>query len=79
MIENILSADPLSPTTVGDGFQKVNVHFSEQWHLAYQIKLNYECSNMLANILPAEPTPDPGVGFKGQNPFFQNMVMLHIK
>ena len=59
--------------------QKVNVQFSEQWHLAYQIKLNYECSNMLGNILPAEPTPDPGVGFKCQNPFFQNMVMLHVK
>ena len=41
------------------------------------IKLNgiTKYSNMLANILPADPLPD--LRAKGQ--FFQNMVMLHIK
>ena len=28
--------------------------FSEHGHVAYQIKENHECSNMVANILPAD-------------------------
>ena len=34
-------------------------------------------SNMVANILPAEPPY--GMGSKGQNSTFPHMVMLHIK
>ena len=26
-----------------------------QGHLGYQIKWNHECSNMIANIMPADP------------------------
>ena len=58
-----------------------NSTFSEHGHVAYQIKDNHECSNMAANILPADPpTPTLGIGSVDQNiTFFQNMVMLHIK
>ena len=31
--------------------------FSEHGHVAYQIKGNHECSNMVANILHADPLP----------------------
>ena len=34
-----------------------NSTFSEQCHVAYQIKENHECSNMVANILQADPRP----------------------
>ena len=41
--------------------------FSEHVHVAYQIKGNHECSNMVANILPAvPPPPDPGDGVNGK-------------
>ena len=54
----------------GGGFKGQNSTFLEHGHVAYQIKWNHECSNMVANILPAEP-PDPlGMGVKGQNSFF---------
>ena len=47
------------------------------------IKLNgiTKCSNMVANILPADPPPpDPGVEVqKVKIPLIKNMVMLHIK
>ena len=33
--------------------------FSEHCHVAYQIKGNQVCSNMVANILPADPPPPP--------------------
>ena len=45
-----------------------NSTFSEHGYVANQIKENHECSNILANILPADtptryPTPlDPGDG-----------------
>ena len=50
--------------------------FSEHCHVAYQIKGNQVCSNMVANILPADPPPPPHTHLP------QNMVMLlayHIK
>ena len=31
--------------------------FSEHGHVVYQIKGNHECSNMVANIFPADPYP----------------------
>ena len=34
-----------------------NSTFSEHGHVAYQIKGNHECSNMVANILPTDPLP----------------------
>ena len=34
-----------------------NLTFSEHDHVAYQIKGNHECSNMVANIFPADPRP----------------------
>ena len=40
--------------------------FSEHGHVAYQIKENLKCSNMVATILPTDPLhpppppPDPG-------------------
>ena len=34
-----------------------NSTFSEHGNVAYQIKDNCECSNMVANIFPADPLP----------------------
>ena len=39
------------------GSKDQNSTFSEHGHVAYQIKDNHECSNMVANILPADPPP----------------------
>ena len=48
-----------------------NSTFSEHGHVAYQIKENHECSNMVANILPADPPPPTlGMGSIGQNSTF---------
>ena len=49
--------------------------FAEHDHVAYQIKGNRECSNMVANILPAVPFSPQKVKIQ----LFQNMVMLNIK
>ena len=41
--------------------KRSKVPLSEYAHVAYQIKGNQECRNMVANILPATPSPrDPG-------------------
>ena len=53
MVANIL----LSDFTLGNGF-KIQL-FSEHGHVAYQDKGNHVCSNMVANILPADPSPTP--------------------
>ena len=45
------------PLTLGSKGQ--NPTFSEHGHIAYKIKGNHECSNMVANILPAAPPPPP--------------------
>ena len=43
----------------------LNSTFSEHGNVAYQIKGNHQRSNMVANILPADPPPpDPRDGFK---------------
>ena len=39
-----------------------NLTFSEHGHVAYQMKENHECRNMVANILPADT---PNMFFKG--------------
>ena len=51
------------PTPLDPGGQ--NSTFSEQGHVAYQYKGNRECSNMVANILLADPSLTLGVGSKG--------------
>ena len=56
-----------------------NSTFSECGHGAYQIKKNHECSNMVANILPADTPTTIGMVNRSKLIFFQNMVMLHIK
>ena len=52
MVANILPAVIPDP---GDGVNRLRFNFSEYGHRAYQIKENHECSNMVANILPAYP------------------------
>ena len=83
MVANILPAapnPPLLPLALGLGSKGQNSTVSEHAHVSYQIKGNHECSNMVANILPADPSlPDPGDGVKRSKFNLQNMVMLHIK
>ena len=50
---------------------------SEYGHVAYQIKENDACSNMVANMSPADPLDSGGVGGGVRIQLFQNMVMLH--
>ena len=58
MVANILPADRPTPYPWGWG-EKVNFQlFSERGQIAYQIKGNHECSNMVAFFLPAY-TPPP--------------------
>ena len=64
MVPNILPADP--PFNLQMGSVGQNSTFSEHSHVAYQIKENQECSNMVANILPA----DPGDRVNRSNSFF---------
>ena len=56
MLANILLADPLPTPTLGLGSKGQHSTFSEHGHVAYKIKWNHECSNMVAYIL----LPDPG-------------------
>ena len=57
-----------------------NSTYSEYGYVAYEIKWNDACINMVANILPVDLLPQPwGRGQKVKTQFFQNMVMLHIK
>ena len=72
MVANIFPAAP-TPPTLGSKGQILT--FVEHDHVAYQIKGNRECSNMVANILPAAPLSPQKVKIQ----LFQNMVMLHIK
>ena len=53
---------PPPPDHNWDGINWSKFNFSEHDHVAYQIKENQECSNMVANILPADHPPDPGDG-----------------
>ena len=48
-----------------------NLTFSEHGHVAYQIKMNQECRNKVANIfLSRLPPPTLGMGSVGQNSTF---------
>ena len=58
---------PPPPSTLGSVGQ--NSTSSELGHVPYQIKENHKCSNMVENILPADP-PIPltlGIGSIGQS------------
>ena len=55
---------PHPPLTLG--VKRLKFNFSEHGHIAYKIKGNHECSNMVANILPAAPLLTPTLGSKGQ-------------
>ena len=44
--------------------------FLEYGHIAYQIKADNACSNMIANILPTDSPLTQGVGSKDQTIFF---------
>ena len=57
MVANILLTD------LGVGSNGQNSTFTDYDHVAYQIKWNHECRNMVANILHADPYPHPW-GFK---------------
>ena len=61
MVATILPADtPPPPTHIHNpwGGKKIIIQlFSEHGHVAYQINSNHECSNMVANILPADSRP----------------------
>ena len=37
---------------------------SEHRHVAYEIKWTHKCSNMVANVSPVKPPPDPVDGLK---------------
>ena len=77
MVANILPTD--TSTTQGWG-QKVKLFFSESSHVAYQIKADDACSNMVANILPTDTHQRPrGWGQKVKLYLFLKVVMLHIK
>ena len=57
-----------------------NKTFSEYGYVAYQIKADNVCSNMVAIILPTDTPLTQGVGSKGRHiNFFLKLVMLHIK
>ena len=70
-----LPADPPPPYTPDpvDGVNRSKFTCSEHSHVTYQIKENHECTNMVANILLADPLPPPpptlGMGSVGQNIF----------
>ena len=54
------------------GSKVLNSTFSEHGHVAYQIKENHECSNMVPNIMLAD-TLTLGMGQIGQNlPFSEH-------
>ena len=65
---------PRTPSlTLGVGSKGQNITCSEHGYVAYQIKGNHECSNMVANILPHDPIPlipDPGYEVKKSNSSF---------
>ena len=78
-IKNVAHSTP--PPSYHRDLKVKNLLVSEKCHVAYKIKGNQDCSNMVANILPADPLPPPPLG-KGPQikiNFFQNMLMLHIK
>ena len=65
---------------LGGGSKNQHSNFSEHGHVAYQIKWNHKCNNMVLNTLPTYTPPHTGGGVKRSKlKFFQNMVLLLIK
>ena len=61
----------------------VKIHFFQNMIMLH-IKLKGTTSNLVANILPADPPSSPPPpsdprGEKGQSQLYQNTVMSHIK
>ena len=79
MVANILPTD--TPLTQGNGSKGQTIYFSENSHVAYQIKADGAGSNMVAYILPIGTPPTQGVGSKGQTiSFFESShVAYHMK
>ena len=55
-----------------------NFNFSEYGHVAYQIKGNDACSNMVANSVPVHTFSIPEVGSKVKT-LFLRVAAIHIK
>ena len=64
MVANIFLADRPHPLTLGLGSKGQISTFSEHGHVANQMKGNHECSNMVANILLADPHAPRSIGQK---------------
>ena len=60
------------------GVNRSKINFSYHGHVAYQIKWNHKCSNMVVNIFIRRPHTPCEWGQKVKIQLFQNMVMLHI-
>ena len=67
---NILPIDSYPPLPPDHGVKRSKFNFLEHGHVAYQIKDNHECSNMVANILPTDP-PNTTLGM---GPVDQNLT-----
>ena len=65
---------------LGGGVKGKIKHFQNIVMLHIKIKriTGAATCNMVANIMPTDPPPDPG-GQKVKIQLFQNMVILHIK
>ena len=50
---------PPHPLTLGLGGKCKNSTFSENGHVTYQIKESRECTDIVADIFPADPYPRP--------------------
>ena len=64
---------------LGDGAEAKIQLFQNYGHVAYQIKGNDACSNMVANILPVDTPSTSEVGSKGLKKNLLKVVKLHIK
>ena len=77
----ILDQD-LCPTPwldLGGGIKMSKFIFLEHGHVAYQIKGNRGCSNMVENILTGNPLPPPlTLGSKGQNSIFTEHYLIKL-
>ena len=58
--------------------QKVKSIFTENSHVAYQIKREWSIEYHAAHIMPLYTSSAPWVESKGQKSFFLNVFMLHI-
>ena len=71
-------ADPLVGLRLG--IKMSNSIFLEHGHVAYQIKGNHGCSNMVENILAGNPLPPPlTLGVKRSNLNFYRILSYQIK